>query len=161
MSITQSVICRVNVPNLAQVSNWHSLVKTSLELQSWPLFQINRRPKNLLGLLPLSLLIWKRGLDCSSKDVFTRLRQFGHIYPSVTRYLKHNLAHISTLQQKQWKKAKTKRTETWEKKQKPRGQKHENNKDRNMKIMCMLPNYDTQEYLDEAGGGGVGRPLKP
>jgi hypothetical protein len=33
---------RVNVPNLAQVPNWRSLVKTSLELQSCPLFQINR-----------------------------------------------------------------------------------------------------------------------
>jgi hypothetical protein len=32
----------VNVPNLAQVPNWCSLVKTSLELQSCSLFQINR-----------------------------------------------------------------------------------------------------------------------
>jgi hypothetical protein len=33
--------CRVNVHNLAQAVNWRSLVKTSLELQSRPLFQIN------------------------------------------------------------------------------------------------------------------------
>jgi hypothetical protein len=37
--------CRVNVHNLVQAANWRSLVKTSLELQSCPLFQINRRPK--------------------------------------------------------------------------------------------------------------------
>jgi hypothetical protein len=43
---------RVNVPNLAKFPNWRSLVKTSLELQLCPLFQINR-PKNPLGLLPL------------------------------------------------------------------------------------------------------------
>jgi hypothetical protein len=30
---------------LAQIPNWRSLVKTSLTLQSCPLFQINRRPK--------------------------------------------------------------------------------------------------------------------
>jgi hypothetical protein len=35
----------VNVHNLVQVADWRSLVKTSLELQSCPLFQINRRPK--------------------------------------------------------------------------------------------------------------------
>jgi hypothetical protein len=33
---------RLNVPNLAQVVNWRSLIKMSLELQSCPLFQINR-----------------------------------------------------------------------------------------------------------------------
>jgi hypothetical protein len=31
---------RINVHNLAQVANWRSLVKTSLELQLCPLFQI-------------------------------------------------------------------------------------------------------------------------
>jgi hypothetical protein len=34
------------VHNLAQAANWRYLVKTSLELQSCPLFQINRRPKS-------------------------------------------------------------------------------------------------------------------
>jgi hypothetical protein len=43
---------RVNVPNLTQVPNWHSLIKTSLELQLCPLFQINRQTKNPLGLWP-------------------------------------------------------------------------------------------------------------
>jgi hypothetical protein len=61
------------VHNLAQVANWRSLVKTSLELQSCILFQINRLDQRGFW---SSLLIWKRGHDCSSKDVFTRLRQF-------------------------------------------------------------------------------------
>jgi hypothetical protein len=41
MRLAMSSTVRVNVPNLAQVLNWRSLVKTSLELQSCPLFQIN------------------------------------------------------------------------------------------------------------------------
>jgi hypothetical protein len=83
------------VHNLAQVAHWQSLVKTSLELQSRPLFfsssaifvpfQINRLDQNSLGLLPLVKSInlkegtliaeeeRKRGHDCSSKDVFTTL----------------------------------------------------------------------------------------
>jgi hypothetical protein len=44
---------RVNVHNLAQVANWRSLVKTFLELQTCPLFQINILDQNPLGLLPL------------------------------------------------------------------------------------------------------------
>jgi hypothetical protein len=46
-------IVRVNAHNLAQAANWRSLVKTSLELQSCPLFQINI-DQNPLGLLPLA-----------------------------------------------------------------------------------------------------------
>jgi hypothetical protein len=40
-----AVVCRASrviVPNLAQVPNCRTLVKTSLELQSCSLFQINR-----------------------------------------------------------------------------------------------------------------------
>jgi hypothetical protein len=40
---TNTLFClRVNVHNLTQVANWRGLIKTSLELQSCPLFQINR-----------------------------------------------------------------------------------------------------------------------
>jgi hypothetical protein len=51
--ISRYLNARVNVHNLAQVANWRSLVKTSLEMQSSPLFQINRLDQNPLGLLPL------------------------------------------------------------------------------------------------------------
>jgi hypothetical protein len=37
--------CRVNVHNLAQLQIGAVWLKMSLELQSCPLFQINRRPK--------------------------------------------------------------------------------------------------------------------
>jgi hypothetical protein len=81
-------VIRVNVPNLAQVPNWRSLVKTSLELQSCPLFQINRRPKNPLGLLPLVKSInLKEGTRLQLQRCFYQtasiwdLRQIWHIYP--------------------------------------------------------------------------------
>jgi hypothetical protein len=76
-TLASQLLVRVNVPNVAQVPNWRSLVKTSLELQSCPLFQINTLDQNPLGLLPLvKCNNLKGGHDCSSKDVFTKLRQF-------------------------------------------------------------------------------------
>jgi hypothetical protein len=53
MFVSHVVCTRVDVHNLAQVANWPSLVKTSLELQSCPLYQINRLEQNPIGLLPL------------------------------------------------------------------------------------------------------------
>jgi hypothetical protein len=71
------VYYRENVHHLAQAANWCSLVKTSLDLQSCPLFQIYRRPKYPRSVyFWSSLLIWKRGHDCSSNNVFIRLCQF-------------------------------------------------------------------------------------
>jgi hypothetical protein len=68
---------RVNVHNLAQTANWRSLVKTSFELQSCLSFKLIDLTKGYRSRgFWSSLLIWKRGDDCSSKDVFTRLRQF-------------------------------------------------------------------------------------
>jgi hypothetical protein len=80
---------RVNVHNLAKAANWRSLVKTSLELQLCPLFQINRLDQNHLGLVPLvkSINLKERTqLQLQRRFYQTapicNLRQIVHIYPN-------------------------------------------------------------------------------
>jgi hypothetical protein len=83
-----SEVIRVNVHNLAQAANMRRLVKTSLELQSCPLFQINRLRQNPLGLWPLVKSInLKEGTRLQLQRRFYQtapicnLRQIVHIYP--------------------------------------------------------------------------------
>jgi hypothetical protein len=61
---------------LTWVSNWRNLVVTSPEPQPHPIIQTNRRKIPEIFDLWSSLLVWKGGHDCSSKEVTTRLRQF-------------------------------------------------------------------------------------
>jgi hypothetical protein len=79
-------LVRVNVHTI-----WRSLVKTSLKLQSCPLFHINRQPKNPIGLLPLVKsfnLKEETRLQLQRRFYMTApiwdLRQIGHIYPTDT-----------------------------------------------------------------------------
>jgi hypothetical protein len=76
---------RVNVPNLAQVPNWRSLVKTSLELQSCPLFQISWRPKNLLGLLP-----WVKSMNLKEGTRLQLQRRFYQTCAKLGTFTLHN-----------------------------------------------------------------------
>jgi hypothetical protein len=76
------------VHSLAQAANWCCLVKTSLELQSRPLFQINRLDQNPLGRLPLVKSInlkeetrLQLQRSCYQTAPIFNLRQIVHIYP--------------------------------------------------------------------------------
>jgi hypothetical protein len=76
--------CRVNVHNLAQAANWRSVVKTSLELQTCPLFlkllylTKGNRPRG----------VWSRGARLQLQRRFYQtapicnLRHIVRIYPS-------------------------------------------------------------------------------
>jgi hypothetical protein len=67
---------RVNVHNLAQVTNWRSLVKRLWSCNRVPCFKLIDLTKGNKPRGFWSSIILKRGHDCSSEDVFTRLRQF-------------------------------------------------------------------------------------
>jgi hypothetical protein len=78
---------RVNVHNLTQDADWRSLVKTSLGLQSCPLFQINRRPKSPRSVTFGQVYNLKEGTRLQLQRRFYQtapicsLRQSVHIYP--------------------------------------------------------------------------------
>jgi hypothetical protein len=79
----------INVHNLTQLLIGAAWLKTSFELQSLSSFKLidltkGNKPRGFWS----SLLIWKRGHDCSSKDVFYQTAQICscqsvHIYPSL------------------------------------------------------------------------------